>query len=138
MTNATTRVPQLELECLKVLWQRPGATVADVRAALPRPLAYTTVMTVLDRMSAKGIASRRKNGRAYAYSAVLAAETARAHAVRQLLANHFSQDPQALLRYLSGGPVEASSPAAPRRAPAEKPRKPARRVPSPHIDESLL
>ena len=65
------RLPQLELECLRVLWKQPGASVAEVRAALQRPLAYTTVMTVLERLSAKGVVQRRKQGRAYAYSALL-------------------------------------------------------------------
>jgi predicted transcriptional regulator len=90
------------MDCLKVLWTRPDATVAEVRAGLPRALAYTTVMTVLDRMSAKGLVKRRKKGRAWCYSAGLDLETARAQAVRQLLANLFEADPRALVRYLTG------------------------------------
>ena len=95
------RLAELELECMKVLWKYPGASVAQVRAGLPRPLAYTTVMTVLDRMSAKGLVARQKNGRAYLYTAALDLETARRSAVSRLAARFFDGDPAALARYAS-------------------------------------
>jgi predicted transcriptional regulator len=96
-----TRIAQLEMDCMKVLWERAGASVAEVRAALPRPLAYTTVMTVLDRMSAKGVVARQKKGRAYIYSPVLDRDAARSEAVRELLTNLFGDDPKALIQYLA-------------------------------------
>ena len=92
----------LEMDCLKVLWNQSEASVAEVRAGLPRALAYTTVMTVLDRMCTKGLVKRRKKGRAWCYSAGLDLETARAQAVRQLVSNLFEADPRALVRYLTG------------------------------------
>jgi predicted transcriptional regulator len=92
----------LEIDCLKVLWTRPEASVAEVRAGVPRPLAYTTVMTVLDRMCAKGLVKRRKRGRAWSYTAGLDLETARAQAVSRLVANLFDADSRALVRYLLG------------------------------------
>ena len=65
--------PPLELECLKVLWTLGEGNVKDVRQALTgsRPLAYTTVMTVLDRLTRKGGVARRKVGRAFVYVPVL-------------------------------------------------------------------
>ncbi len=96
-----SRLAQLELDCMKVLWEQPGATVAQVRSALDRPLAYTTVMTVLDRMTSKGVVTRHKNGRAWLYSPELDRETARLEAVGRLLANLFDNDRAALLTYLS-------------------------------------
>lgn len=140
------RLPQLELDCMKVLWKQPGATVAQVRAALPRPLAYTTVMTVLDRMSSKGVVERRKNGRAYSYSAVLEVDAARQEAVNRLLANLFENDREALIRYVSrqhAGEVSVRTPAPrrPTRAKAVegKPSAAGRKafLPS-EMDESLL
>lgn len=112
----------LEMDCLKVLWRQAEATVAQVRAGLPRPLAYTTVMTVLDRMSAKGLVKRHKRGRAWSYSAGLDLETARADAVRKLVANLFEADNRTLLRYL------LSEGARPRRRAAAEPA----------IDDELL
>jgi predicted transcriptional regulator len=59
-------------------------TPAQVRDALDGSLAYTTVMTVLSRLHSKGIVTRRKSGRAYAYAAVGDPELA-ARQMRQLL-----------------------------------------------------
>ncbi len=138
------RLPQLELECLRVLWKRPGASVAQVRAALPRPLAYTTVMTVLERLSAKGVVQRRKQGRAYAYSPLLDQDAARQDAVARLLAGFFENDREALVSYIArfrGGeiPAKALHSASPR--PAKKARAAAaagRSFAPSHIDDSLL
>lgn len=55
---------------MKVLWRREGpATVRDVHRVLTKetPLAYTTVMTVIDRLWRKGFLERRPRGRAYEY-----------------------------------------------------------------------
>jgi predicted transcriptional regulator len=54
-------------------------TPADVRTALPGDLAYTTVMTTLSRLHAKGAIERTPQGRAYAYSLSGGAEAARAN-----------------------------------------------------------
>ena len=96
-----SRLAQLELDCMNVLWSRPGSSVAEVRSGLERPLAYTTVMTVLDRMTAKGVVTRRKSGRAWLYSAEFDRESARLEAVSRLLTNLFDDDRAALVEYLS-------------------------------------
>lgn len=57
----------LEIRVLDALWTRGEATVAEVQAALDAPLAYTTVMTTLDRLYKKGTLERRKRGRAFVY-----------------------------------------------------------------------
>ena len=61
--------PPLELECLKALWGIGEGTVRDVRHVLVgnRNLAYTTVMTVLDRLEKRGGVSRKKQGRSFVY-----------------------------------------------------------------------
>jgi len=53
------------------LWRRGESRVQDVVAALDRRLAYTTVMTTLDRLFKKGLLQRRKEDRAFVYSARL-------------------------------------------------------------------
>ena len=137
------RLPQLELECLRVLWKQPGASVAQVRAALERPLAYTTVLTVLDRLSAKGVVQRRKQGRAYAYSPLLDLETARRDAVARLLAGFFENDREALLSYIArfrGRELPQRAVPVPSHRPAKKARAAAagRSFAPSHIDDSLL
>jgi predicted transcriptional regulator len=59
----------LEHSIMEVLWKRAEGNVHEVAQRLDRPLAYTTVMTTLDRLFKKGLLNRRKSERAYLYSA---------------------------------------------------------------------
>ena len=64
-----TRLGELERAVMDVLWDRGApATVREVADALAaRELAYTTVMTVLDRLAGKGMVERERAGRAWSY-----------------------------------------------------------------------
>jgi len=99
----------LELQCLKVLWLRGEASVAEVQRELEprRKLAYTTVMTLLDRLLRKGVVTRRKVSRAFVYAPAVSRETLRGIAVRELLDNFFDASETTLIKYLEsrGGPV---------------------------------
>ena len=53
---------------MEILWNRGECNVRDVSQRLARPLAYTTVMTTLDRLYKKGLLERRKIDRAFLYS----------------------------------------------------------------------
>ena len=92
--------PRLELECLKALWDLGDANVRDVQAALVRPLAYTTVMTVLDRLARRGCVGRRKVGRGFVYSALLTRESVRRVAVEDLIHCFFDDSEESLRHYL--------------------------------------
>jgi predicted transcriptional regulator len=59
----------LEVAVMEVVWARGESAVRDVVDRLERPLAYTTVMTTLDRLYKKGLLERRKSERAFLYSA---------------------------------------------------------------------
>src|SRR3974390_1248560 len=61
----------LEVTVMEILWTRGESNVRDVVDRLDRPLAYTTVMTTLDRLFKKGLLSRRKFDRAFIYSPAL-------------------------------------------------------------------
>jgi predicted transcriptional regulator len=61
----------LEITVMEIVWARPESSVRDVAERLERPLAYTTVMTTLDRLFKKGVLVRRKADRAFVYSANL-------------------------------------------------------------------
>ncbi len=54
---------------MNALWPLGEATVREVHEAVAeyRPRAYTTIMTILDRLARKGVVTRRKIGRAYLY-----------------------------------------------------------------------
>lgn len=66
------RLGRLERRVMEVAWrsERP-LTVHDVHDVIDRTVAYTTVMTTLDRLYKKGLLSREQAGRAYVYSACM-------------------------------------------------------------------
>jgi predicted transcriptional regulator len=102
--------PPLELECLKALWALGEGNVKDVRRALTenRNLAYTTVMTVLDRLTRKGGVSRRKVGRSFVYVPVLRREVLRGLAVQDLVDRFFDGSQEALAEHLRNGAPEVT------------------------------
>jgi BlaI family transcriptional regulator, penicillinase repressor len=103
----------LELDCMNTLWPMGEGTVRQIRDQLAgrRPRAYTTIMTIMDRLARKGVVERRKFGRAYIYRPNLSAEEARSQALGQVVENFFGGSREALLRQLNTSPV--SVPAAP-------------------------
>ena len=77
---------ELESQVLTALWAAGEPLVpADVQAAVGGDLAYTTVMTILVRLHAKGLIEREKVGRAYAYRPVVDEADMIADHVRGLL-----------------------------------------------------
>jgi predicted transcriptional regulator len=69
--QAATRLGEREREVLEVLWAAGSATVQQVADSLKTALAYTTVMTTLDRLYKKGLLQRRKHDRAFVYRPML-------------------------------------------------------------------
>ncbi len=59
---------KLERAVLEEVWKRHETSVRDVYKAFNEQIAYTTVMTTLDRLYKKSLLSRRKDGRAFLYS----------------------------------------------------------------------
>src|SRR5271169_1301154 len=94
----------LELDCMNTLWPMGEGTVREIRDRLAerRPRAYTTIMTIMDRLARKGVVERRKIGRAYAYRANVTAEEARAQALGQVVENFFGGSKEALVALLNG------------------------------------
>ena len=94
----------LELDCMNTLWPMGEGTVREIRDSLAarRPRAYTTIMTIMDRLARKGVVERRKVGRAYTYRANVTADEARAQALGQVVENFFGGSKEALLTQLNG------------------------------------
>jgi BlaI family penicillinase repressor len=67
-TPHPTLTPQ-ELAIMKIVWRREQTTVRDVYEALRphRPVAYTTVMTMMKILEGKGYLQKKRVDRAYAY-----------------------------------------------------------------------
>jgi BlaI family penicillinase repressor len=103
--------PPLEMMCLNALWEIQEGNVEDVRkvVAQNRPLAYTTVLTLLDRLTRRGAVSRRKEGRGFRYQPTVARDKLRRMALRQFLDYHFDGS-EAKLKIFLEQPVEAEPP----------------------------
>lgn len=91
----------LERDVMNVLWAEGDLAVRDVRARLGRPIAYTTVMTTLDRLYKKDVLVRRPVGRAFLYSAALTREQLQARIAGNLLAGLIQSQDAASLPVLS-------------------------------------
>ena len=107
-------LPPLELRCMRALWAAGQATVHEIRARLlpDRPLAYTTVMTVMDRLARKGIVDRQKRGRAHLYRPAVSQETISEHVLNLFVENFFHGSRSELTRFLEKGgrAVHAATP----------------------------
>jgi predicted transcriptional regulator len=74
----------LESELMERVWRCGELSVRDVYEELKSRLAYTTVMTTMDRLYKKGMLQRRKEGKAFLYVAALSEQE-----YREQLAHHF-------------------------------------------------
>jgi predicted transcriptional regulator len=87
--NSAGNLGPLEQRLLDALWARGSATVRELVDAGYEDLAYTTVMTTLDRLFKKGLLTRSEEGRAFRYVPRFSREEmhreAAGHALRQLL-----------------------------------------------------
>jgi predicted transcriptional regulator len=62
---------KLERQVLEETWRLGEVSVRDIYRAFDERIAYTTLMTTLDRLFKKNLLERRKDGRAFVYAAVL-------------------------------------------------------------------
>lgn len=90
LTNAEHRI-------MEVIWARGSATVAEVVEALHGKDAYTTILTLMRILAAKGYLTTRKEGRAHVFTPRVDRETAARKAVHQLLSKFFSGSPSELV-----------------------------------------
>jgi predicted transcriptional regulator len=89
-----------ELDVMTVLWQHGSGTVTEVHDALGAPLAYTTVLTILRNLEAKGFVRRAEEGRAHRYFPKVKQRAAQRRALRRLVDTLFLGSPEALLAEL--------------------------------------
>ena len=97
---------------MKALWALGEGTVHTVRSQIlaARPLAYTTIMTIMGRLARKGVVERRKRGRAHVYRPLVAATEVRDHALARLVDNFFLGSREKLQQYLANGGLRAADP----------------------------
>ncbi|MEO7130294.1 MAG: BlaI/MecI/CopY family transcriptional regulator [Dermatophilaceae bacterium] len=112
-TNARPRLGDLERAVLEHLWvsvdaHPDGLTVREVHdtVGVERGLAYTTLMTVLDRMAKKGLVVRERDGRAWRYLPASSREELTSEALHQTLGEFSSGDRRSALMHF----LEESTP----------------------------
>src|SRR5581483_8791623 len=77
--------------------------------ARTRPLAYTTIMTVLDRLVHKGKLTRKKVGRAFLYAPETPRDVMRRAAIRELVEGYFDGSEEQLIAFLRGADHAAAA-----------------------------
>lgn len=92
----------LQLSLMRVFWSRPGASAADVVAELrtTRPLAHTTVATLLSRLEKRGLLIATRDGRQVTYRAAVSRRDVRRSMVSALLAGLFDGEARGLVSHL--------------------------------------
>jgi predicted transcriptional regulator len=77
----------LESQIMPIMWREGQATVKQVHGAIVgwRDLAYTTIMTTMERLTEKGVLTRQKRGLAYIYTFACSREEYAVQAVRQII-----------------------------------------------------
>jgi predicted transcriptional regulator len=95
MTKTSESVPrptESELELLRILWDNEPATVRDIYDTLnqERPSGYTTVLKLLQIMTAKGLVVRDEANRAHVYRAAISQDAMQSKILRDLSVRLFS------------------------------------------------
>jgi len=89
-----------ELDVMAVLWERGPSTVAEVREELEDELAYTTVLTVLRTLEAKGRVGHESDGKAHRYVALVERDEAGRSALGRMVEKMFGGSRELLLAQL--------------------------------------
>ncbi len=117
----------LELDIMKAVWRRPPITVRDVQEAIRpvRQLAYTTVMTIMDRLYHKGFLNRTLRSRTHYYEPAIDYSAVRDDAVETLIKSFFGSK-EKLKEFLEGQQTDFL------------PKALSEPAPPPRLDETLL
>ncbi len=108
MTPSPRRLDELgslQQAVMAVLWASGEGTVEQVRASLggQKQAAYTTVLSVLQKLEKSGWVGHRSEGRAYVYSATRSREQAGASALWKFVDGVFRGDPLLMFEHLIDG-----------------------------------
>jgi predicted transcriptional regulator len=113
--NNSLSLTPLELDIMKAVWRRSPITVKDVQAAIhdDRPLAYTTVMTILHRLYLKGFLSRALRAKAHYYQPRVEFADVRDAAVTGVIRHFFQGSVDEFVQFLENGAAPAPDVVAP-------------------------
>jgi BlaI family transcriptional regulator, penicillinase repressor len=88
-----------ELQIMKVVWELGAATVKEVCDTMSqsRPVAYTTILTLMGILEEKGALVHTRSGRAFLYSPLLSRQQATRNQVRDVVSRFFNGSPEKLI-----------------------------------------
>jgi predicted transcriptional regulator len=86
----------LERGVMDVVWKRGDVSVREACARVGPDVAYTTVMTTMDRLYKKGLLTRRKVGRAFVYAAAASREDVEGAVANELVRSLLQRDGEPL------------------------------------------
>jgi predicted transcriptional regulator len=89
-----------EADVMQVLWDDGPSVVSDVQERLSDKLAYTTVLTVLRTLEAKGYVGHEEEGRQHRYFAAVQRQAAQKSALNHLLGKLFKDSSELLFARL--------------------------------------
>jgi predicted transcriptional regulator len=89
-----------EADIMRVLWDHGPSVVSEVRAILSDPLAYTTVLTILRTLEAKGYVQHTEEGRGHRYFATVKQQAAQTSALKHLTSKLFKGSTELLFAHL--------------------------------------
>jgi predicted transcriptional regulator len=99
-----------ELQIMRIVWERGEATVRDVCEAISKKkkTAYTTILTLMGILEAKGALTHIRSGRAYVYRPVLSRDQATSNQINDVIERFFDGDADRLVDYVrESGSVQA-------------------------------
>jgi len=99
--NSDIRLGRLELQIMNVVWDRGKATVHDVKNALSRRKpAYSTILTMMRKLEAKGYLEHEVDGRTYVYRPSISQQAVRQGVLGDLVERLFEGSTSLLLTSL--------------------------------------
>ncbi len=100
--SASPRLGRLETQIMSVVWKRGTATVHEVRDTLGRGRkpAYSTILTMMRKLEAKGFLEHGVQDRKYVYRAVIDQQRVRRSVIRDLVERLFDGSPALLVSSL--------------------------------------
>lgn len=102
MARATVRLGKVQLEIMRVLWERGRATAREITDALSSrsPIAHSTVQTLLRKLEAKGAITHDVEDRTFVFRPVAQQTEVRETAARDLLTRVFDGSVYGLMAHL--------------------------------------
>jgi len=109
MAKKAQTLGRLELEVLKIVWDKPGCTVPEVAEILAKQKgsARTTILTVIQRLHKKAFLKRKKQRGVFHYYPTQKKTAVLGNLAKQFVRNIFDGSPASLIQYLTESDVSA-------------------------------